>query len=62
MIDEIYIDELGFVWVGDFRLPFRIIDHEVEFIDKDRRRCAERGERFVRIEAEELVRVLHELK
>jgi hypothetical protein len=61
-MNDIYLDEQGFIWVDDFRLPFRLVGGELEFLDKDRRRCSERGERFVRVEAQELIEVLKENK
>jgi len=59
-MDELWIDDAGFVWSGNFRLPLRV-DYErgvVEFFDKDKRRSYERGSRFVEIQATSMVEVL----
>ena len=61
-MDEIWIDEYGFVWLGEFRLPFRLVGDELEFVDKDRRRCHERGGRYVRVDIEDMITCLKETK
>lgn len=61
---QFIIDDDGFVWYEDFRLPLRV-DIEravVEFFDKDRRRSEERGTRFVEITAQEFETMLHTLR
>jgi hypothetical protein len=57
-MSDIYIDAMGFIWVDDFRLPLRMVEGEIEFCDKDRRRAYERGDRFVRVDASVLIEVL----
>ena len=45
---SIYVDDRGFLYIDDFRLPMRLIDNrELEFIDKDRIRSVARGTRIV---------------
>jgi len=62
VMDEIYIDAMGFVWLGNFRLPLRLVGDEIEFVDKDRRRCHERGGRFVRLESDAFIETLRDRK
>lgn len=50
------IDEQQFIWYGNFKLPVRLLeDGSLEFADKDPRRSAERGTRFVAINLEAFV-------
>lgn len=48
---NLYIDDRGFLWVDDFRLPCRVnLDAGYyEFVDKDRQRSMTRGTRFVTV-------------
>jgi hypothetical protein len=39
-----------------------LVGDEIEFVDKDRRRCHERGERFIRVETQALMERLQENK
>lgn len=61
-MNDIFIDALGFVWIDDFRLPLRMVEGDVEFCDKDRRRAYERGDRFVRVETAVLIELLQKEK
>jgi hypothetical protein len=50
-LSVISIDNDGFLWCGDFRLPIRF-DPEtemLEFFDKDRRRSQTRGTQLVEV-------------
>jgi len=60
MSDGIHLDEFGFIWIDNFLLPFRMIEGELEFLDRDRRRAFERGDRFVRVDADVLIEILRE--
>jgi hypothetical protein len=46
-----YIDEQGFLYYGDFRLPMKVNYDTgcLEFFDKDRWRSLERGTPFVQV-------------
>lgn len=49
MITQLRLDERGFLWFGDFKLPMRYLRERglVEFLDRDKRRSANRGSRVI---------------
>jgi hypothetical protein len=51
----IVIDDAGFLWTNDMKLPVRLVGEQLEFCDKDKARSEQRGTRFVRIELTELL-------
>ncbi len=48
---DLYIDDRGFLWYGDFKLPCRLdTEHgTLEFKDKDHRKSERRGTEFVEV-------------
>ncbi len=48
---DFYIDDRGFLWYGNFRLPCRlVVEHgTLQFKDKDHIRSMERGTEFVEV-------------
>jgi hypothetical protein len=51
---NLYIDDRGFLWADDFRLPCRVdlTAGFLEFIDKDHIRSEQRGSRYVNVPIE----------
>lgn len=61
MGDNLTLDERGFLWLGDFRLPFRYLPDKglFEFLDRDRRRSDSRGSRLVYVDVAQLLAIIN---
>jgi hypothetical protein len=57
-MDEIEVDEYGFVWLGGLKI-FRLTSWGLlEFYDRDRIRCDKRGSKFVYATPEQIAGIL----
>jgi hypothetical protein len=56
------LDDFGFLWTADMRLPVRLVDGRLQFFDKDKRRSDARGTPYVHVELDEIMRVVEKLK
>ncbi len=56
------LDDSGFLWTPDMRLPVRLVDGRLQFYDKDKRRSDERGTPYVSVEISEIIMALEKHK
>lgn len=57
-MNDLRIDDTGFVWLSDMKI-FRITPQGfVEFFDRDKKRAQERGTQFIYADAGTLCRIL----
>lgn len=58
MLDELEVDEAGYVWLGGMRICRIVVGGWIEFYDRNRIHSRIRGSPFVYTTPEELHRVL----
>lgn len=56
------VNELGFARLDGIKLPFRVEDGEIEFMDKDAARSQSRGYQYIRMDIELFIDILERLR